>query len=126
MPTRKLLRKQPGKPSLVARRPVPRPRFTRVRGHLKLVVPADCSVSVILKLVDHDDDNRTYAWWMLVGRYNQDTLSVSYKFTGEDTIRCDIPEGMPLSVKVLERRLAVFLDDEDLEEGKPPIIRITK
>jgi hypothetical protein len=126
MPTRKLRRKQPSKPSLVARRPAPRPRFARVRGHLKLVVPPDCSVSVILKLVDHDDDNRTYAWWMLVGRYDQDALSASYRFTGEDTIRCDIPDGMLLSVKLLERRLAAFLDDEGLEEGKPPIIRITK
>ena len=98
------------------------PRFTRVRKSLKLVVPSDCAASLILKEVGHDE-HRYYAWWLLVGRDDQDAMTVSYKFTGEDTLRCDIPIGATLSAAALQPYLAKFLKSEGTQEDDPPIIK---
>jgi hypothetical protein len=122
MQARKITRKKSGNPALTARRLVPAPRFTRVERSVKLVVPPDCDASLILKEVGHDE-NRYYAWWLLVGRYDHEAMTVPYKFTGEDTIRCDIPSGTPLSAASLQPYLAKFLKSEGTQEGAPPIVK---
>ncbi|HEY0480282.1 MAG TPA: hypothetical protein VGD37_22340 [Kofleriaceae bacterium] len=121
MPARKLTRKKSDQPTRTARRAVSAPRFTRVTKSLKLSVPPDCEASVILKLVGHDE-RRYYAWWLLVGRYDQETMTASYRFTGEDTVRCDIPTGMPLSAATLQPYLARFLKGEHNQEDDAPVI----
>ena len=122
MSARKITRKQPSNLPLTVRRPVAAPRFSRIERHVKLVAPPDCDASLILKQVGHDE-HRYYAWWLLVGRDDRDAMTVSYKFTGEDTLRCDIPKGVRLSVASLQPYLAKFLKSEGVEEGDPPIIK---
>jgi hypothetical protein len=122
MSTRKIVRKKPSNLTFTIRRPAPALRFTRIERSIKVVVPPDCSASVILKQVAHDD-RRHYAWWLLVGRYDQDAMTVSYKYTGEDTVRCDIPTGIPLSAAAMQSHLARFLKSEGTQEDKPPIIK---
>jgi hypothetical protein len=124
MLARKITRKKSSNPALTVTRPAPAPRFTRVEGDIKLVVPPDCDASLILKQVGHDE-HRYYAWWLLVGRYDQDAMTVSYKYTGEDTLRCDIPNGIPLSAMSLQPHLAKFLKSEGTQEGDTPIIKST-
>jgi hypothetical protein len=124
MPTRKLIRKKPADLTRTVRRPAAVPRFSRVRKSLKLVVPLDCDASLILKDVGHDE-HRRYAVWLLVGRDDQDAMSVSYKFTGEDTVRVDIPRGGILSAAALQPHLAKFLKSEGTQEDAPPIIKGT-
>ena len=100
------------------------PRFSRVRKSLKLEVPLDCDASLILKQVRHDE-YRCYAVWLLVGRDDQDAMSASYKFTGEDTVRVDIPNGGIISAGALQPHLAKFLKSEGTEEDAPPVIKGT-
>lgn len=122
MSTRKITRKSPSHPTRTARRSARAPRFTRIKSNVTVTVPPDCDASVIFKQVAHDR-RRHYAWWLLVGRYDQDALTVSYKYTGEDTVRCDIPTGAPLSSAALQPHLVKFLESEGVLEDKPPIIR---
>lgn len=124
MSTRKLTRKKPSNLNRTVRRPVTVPRFSRVRKSLKLVVPDDCDASLILKDVGHDE-HRCYAVWLLVGRDDRDAMSVSYKFTGEDTVRVDIPQGGILSAAALQPHLAKFLKSEGTLEDAPPVIKGT-
>jgi hypothetical protein len=98
------------------------PRFTRVRKSLKLVVPPDCDASLILKQVGHDE-RRYYAWWLLVGRNDREAMTASYKFTGEDTVRCDFPAGATLSAAALSPYLAKFLKREGTQQDPPPVVR---
>jgi hypothetical protein len=104
------------------RKAVPPPRITRLGGDIDLVVPRDCSASVVLKLVARDDGHRYYAWWLIVGRHDQDTISVHYKYSGEDTIRCDLPDGNSLSAKSLQPFLAAYLASDGTEPPDTPII----
>jgi hypothetical protein len=101
---------------------VPGPRLSRVTSDLELSAPLGFQASVILKQVAHSD-RRFYAWWLLVGRYDQDALVVPYKYTGEDTIRCDLPEGSELSAAALQPYLAEFLKSEGTEEGEPVVVK---
>ena len=93
-----------------------------MRRSVKLVVPPDCEASVILKQVAHDDKHRYYMMWLLVGRYDREAISVSYRFTGEDTIRCDIPNMQLISASELQSRFVEFWQDEPDLDDKPPII----
>ena len=104
-------------------RPAPQPTITRVDGDIELIAPRGYCASVILKLVDRDDGHRYYSWWVMAGRHDMDSASVTYRYTGEDTIRVDLPEGMPLSAESLQPHLDAYLNSEGTEESDPPIIR---
>jgi len=134
MTTRKLSRKIGNQPAGTARRPAattatrrkrkveaPPPRFSRITRNLKLTPPEDCKASVIFKLVAHDDARR-FAYWLLVGRFDQEALEMRYKFTGESTLRCDVPFGAPLTPDALQPYLEDFLDSEGTEPDGPPIL----
>src|ERR1043165_5625302 len=134
MTTRKLSRKIGNQPARTARRPAastatrrkrkapaPAPRFSRITRSLKLTPPDDCKASVIFKLVAHDDFRR-FSYWLLVGRHDQEALEVRYKFTGESTLRCDVPFGAPLTSDALQPHLEAFLKSEGTEPGGPPIL----
>jgi len=97
----------------------PEPRITRIDRDLELVAPRGCHASVLLKLVNRDNRHRYYAWLAMVGRAGSE-VSVMYRHTGADTIRCDLPFGVPLSAKSLERHLRQFLAAE--VAGPPPVI----
>lgn len=103
-------------------KPPARPTITRLTGNVVLVAPPGCSASVVLKLVKRDDGHRYYAWWLMVGRNDVDAASVAYKHTGEDAIRCDLPEGMPLSAESLQPHLTQYLASLGEEPGDPPVI----
>jgi hypothetical protein len=133
-PARKIARKKPNNPARTARRPgVARPtrvapakapaapKFSRITRNVVLVAPPEYVASLILKQVAHDR-YRYYACWLLVGRYDRDALTVRYKFTGEDTLRCDIPEGVVISAAALQPYLVKFLRDEGTESDDPPVI----
>lgn len=82
------------------------PKITRLDGDAKLVTPRDCWASVLLKRLDHDG---RYSWWAMVGRHDMDEMSVSYTHKGEDMIRLDLPDGMPLSADSLRPHLVKYL-----------------
>jgi hypothetical protein len=134
-PARKISRKKATQSPLTARRPATgksirvaadrsrsAPRLSEVTHNLDVIAPRDCDASVILKLVAHDK-NRIYALWLLVGRHEEDAISVPYRFTGEDTIRCDIPHGAAVSAAALLPHLVKFLNSKGWENDGPPIIR---
>jgi hypothetical protein len=52
-----------------------------------------------------------------------EAFSVHYAYTGEDMIRCDLPEGMPLSEESLQPHLTAFLAGEHTQPPGTPIIR---
>src|SRR5262245_50791331 len=81
----------PPKPPRAAKPPVP--IVSRIEADVELVAPQGCYATVIVKLVDRDDEHRYYSWWTLVGRNDMDKIAVRYEFTGEDTIRFDLPDG---------------------------------
>jgi hypothetical protein len=131
---RKIARKKASPPSRTARRPdriqprsgkrdaaPPVPRFSRITQDVVVTPPADFNASLILKEVAHDTSRR-FAYWLLVGRYDQEFMSVKYRFTGESTLRCDIPDPEMLSAVALQPYLAEFLDGEGLEPDGPPVI----
>jgi hypothetical protein len=99
------------------------PVVTRLVADVDLVAPKGFTASVLLKLVSRDDTQRQYALWALAGRHDVDTCIVPYKYTGEDTIRVDLPEGMPLSAEALAPHLTAFLASEGNEPPGTPIIR---
>jgi hypothetical protein len=99
----------------------PAPRFSRVDRSISVTPPDDCKASVIFKQVAHDDARR-FVYWLLVGRYEQDTIAVRYKFTGEKTLRCDVPDGGQLGPEALQPYLVEFLESEGNEPEGPPIL----
>jgi hypothetical protein len=107
---------------MAKKKPVLKPKITRLKSDITLVAPKGCHASVLLKLVDRVDGSRYYSWWAMVGRYDMDKIAISYKYTGEDTIRCDLPEGMPLQAAVLQRHLVRYLKSLQDAEGDTPII----
>lgn len=115
-PSKPAKNKKPGKPSLAAA-----PRLSRIVKNIDLVPPPDCIASLVLKQVAHDT-YRYYACWLLVGRYDVDALNVKYKYTGENTIRCDIPQDGEVSLVALQPYLVTFLDAEGKEPDGPPVI----
>src|SRR5262245_59096693 len=100
----------------------PKPKITRLERDVELVAPRGCHASVLLKLVDRDDGHRYYSWWAVVGRHDMDSVSVSYKYTGEETIRFDLPDGIPLSAESVQPHLTRFLARRHEGPGDPPII----
>jgi hypothetical protein len=106
----------PAKPPL-------RPTLTRITGDIDLVAPRGFSASVLLKLVSRDDGHRYYSWWAMVGRHDMDSFAIRYKYRGEDLIRCDLPEGMPLSEASLQPYLTSFLAGEHHQPDGTPVIR---
>lgn len=131
---RKTARKKASPPSRPARRPnrvrpssskrdpsPPVPRFSRITDDVVVTPPDGYRASLILKEVAHDT-SRHFAYWLLVGRHDQESMSVRYRFTGESTLRCDIPDAAMLSAVVLQPHLAEFLDSEGLEPDGPPVI----
>ena len=100
-----------------------RPTLTRITSDVELVAPRGFSASVLLKLVSRDDGHRYYSWWAMVGRHNVDSFTIRYKYHGEDLIRCDLPEGMPLSKESLQPHLVRFLAGEHNEPDGTPIVR---
>jgi hypothetical protein len=113
----------PAKPPRPAKPRDPVPMVSRIESDVELVAPQGCYASVIVKLVDRDDEHRYYSWWAMVGRNDMDKIAVRYAFTGEDTIRFDLPEGVALSARSLQPHLAAFLAGERNKPGGPPIIR---
>lgn len=104
-------------------KPSPRPMLTRIKGDIELVAPRGFCASVLLKLVSRDDGHRYYSWWAMVGRHDMDSFSIRIKYRGEDLIRCDLPEGMPLSEESLQPHLTSFLAGEHTQPPGTPIIR---
>lgn len=113
----------PAGPAAGPAKPALRPTLTRVTGDIELVAPRGCSASVLLKLVSRDDGHRYYSWWAMVGRHDMDSFSIRIKYRGEDLIRCDLPEGMPLSEETLQPHLTSFLAGEHTQPAGTPIIR---
>jgi hypothetical protein len=97
------------------------PRFSRITRNVTITPPDDCKATVIFKHVAHDEYRR-FVYWLLVGRYDQDTFGVRYRFTGESTLRCDIPNGTQLTPDALQPYLVEFLDSEGTEPEGPPIL----
>jgi hypothetical protein len=115
-------RPRPAPPSAAAGKML-QPQVTRLVADVDLVAPQGFTASVLLKLVSRDDTQRLYAMWAMAGRHDVDTCVVPYKYTGEDTIRVDLPEGMPLSAEALAPHLTAFLASEGNEPPGTPIIR---
>src|SRR5262249_16504435 len=95
---------------------------TRLTGNIKLVAPPGCHASVLLKLVHRDDRRRFYSWWAVAGRHDMDSIAVPYKYTGEETIRIDLPYGMPLSLRSLQPHLKRFIAAQNDADDESPII----
>ena len=128
-PTRQIARKQPAQPARTARRAASNgkspsklvPRLSQITKSLDVIAPEDCFASVILKQLDHDRVGY-YAVWLVVGRYEQEALQVHYKFTGEHTVRCDVPNGVSLTISTLQPYLAKFLKGQPTLSDDPPTI----
>ncbi|MEO7735688.1 MAG: hypothetical protein ABIY55_32335 [Kofleriaceae bacterium] len=97
--------------------------FSRVDRDLEIVVPRHCRASVLLKLVERDERHRYYAWWLVVARHDLDEVSVHYRYTGEDTIRFDVPQTAVLSSASLQPLLAEFLAQDGTMPPHTPIIK---
>jgi hypothetical protein len=97
-------------------------KITRLERNTKLVVPHGYYASVLLKLVNRVEGQRQYSWWLTVGRHDMDSVSVPYRYTGEDTIRFDLPPKFRLSKAALRPHLTRFLRNAGELEGDPPII----
>lgn len=99
------------------------PVISRITRDLELVAPHGCRASVLLKLVERDDEHRQYEWWLVVGRHGAETASVTYKADGADVIRVDVPEGMPLTAEAMQPHVTAFLAKERVQQADTPIIR---
>ena len=97
--------------------------FSRVDRDLEIVVPPHCRASVLLKLVERDERHRYYAWWLVVARHDLDEVAVRYRYTGEDTIRFDVPATAVLSSAWLQPLLADFLAQDGTMPPHTPIIK---
>jgi hypothetical protein len=95
------------------------PKLSRLTASVELIPPPGCIATVILKQIDHDEETRYYKWWVMVGRSGDDAFSFHYKHTGEDAIRCDIPEGMALSEDALLPALKAFWSEQSVLPGDP-------
>lgn len=102
--------------------PALQPKITRLESDIELVVPHGYCASVLLQRVNREDGHYSYKWSALVDRHDLNTAAISYKHTGEDMIRIDLPEGMPASPEALAPHLLAFLAGESMTP-KPPIIR---
>lgn len=104
-------------------KPATRPVIARVEGDVDLTAPKGFRARVLLKLVDRIDGRRVYAWWAMAGRHELDAAALRFKYSGEDMLQFDLPEGMALSEELLTPFLKDFLDSEGNEPPDPPVIK---
>lgn len=90
------------------------PKIMRLDRDIELIAPPGYHASVLLKLVEDGDGHCYYSWWALAGRHAADQATVLYKHTGENVIRFDVPEEMPLSAESLRPHLRAFLASEQV------------
>jgi hypothetical protein len=96
---------------------------SRLEGDVDLIAPRGYHASVLLKLTHREDGHRVFSWWMLAGRHDMDAITVPFKYSGEEIIRVDLPEGVPLSRELIEAQLDKFLDLEGTEPPDPPTVK---
>src|SRR5690348_13259192 len=89
------------------------PVVTRVKSNVDLQAPPGCSASVLLRQVTRvgpadAPGQRTFVWWLAVGRYQVKALTVPFVFDGADTLRVDVPEGTSLDTDTLQAAVARF------------------
>ncbi len=97
-------------------------RCSYMTGPFDLEPPADCVATIILRFIGTENKIRTYAVWLLVGRYNKEANRVRYDPRAED-ICCDIYHADYLCPALLARSMKPFLGIP--AEGDPPVIKRT-
>jgi hypothetical protein len=100
-------------------------KFAHVKGAISLAVPAGYLASLILRPErcdgpDCPDPNpRIYWCWVMVGRDNLGSMSLSFEAIDGD-VRCDAPINGEISAAALEPQLGKFTGIAN--EGTPPVI----
>ena len=94
------------------------PVVTRIKANVELQAPPGCSASVLLRQVTRvgpadGPGQRTFAWWLAVGRFQVKAITVPFVFDGVDTLRVDVPEGTSLDTDTLQTALAMFVKGDD-------------
>jgi hypothetical protein len=101
----------------------PQVQVSRLDGDVDLIAPRGYHASVLLKLTHREDGHRVFSWWTMAGRHDMDTITVPFKYSGEEIIRVDLPEGVPLSRELVEAKLDEFLEHEGTEPPDPPTVK---
>ena len=103
-------------------------KFERVTADIdSLVAPRGFRASVLLRFVglSKKDGHRHYSMLAMIGQNDTSRVSLCFKFTGEETVRFDLPDKTPLSAASLAPALqqyvkqSISVDQQGLE---PPII----
>lgn len=92
-------------------------QFSWITEDLKFFAPVNYKASLLLKSAARNGNTPVYVWWLVVGRHDTDVLTVPFHFDGMSTIRCDVPESIELSEKVISKGLAAFLKSEATAKG---------
>src|SRR5215831_3955905 len=76
------------------------------------VAPRGFHASVLLRFVtlSKKDGHRHYSMLVMVGQNDTNKVSACFKFTGEETVRFDLPPGTPLSAASLAPALQQYVN----------------
>src|SRR5262245_23811261 len=103
-------------------------KFERVTADIaSLVAPRGFRTSVLLRFVglNKKDGHRHYSMLAMVGQNDTSRVSVCFKFTGEETVRFDLPDKTPVSAASLAPALQQYVKQNivvDQQGLDPPII----
>ena len=133
MPSTSAMRKSapriPAKETRVAEdKPVRDIKFQRLTADVDpLVAPRGFRASVLLRFVglSKKDGHRHYSFLAVVGQNDANKVNASFKFTGEETVRFDLPSGVPVCGASLVPALQQYVKQciaPDQQGLAPPII----
>jgi hypothetical protein len=106
-------------------KPVRGIKFQRVMGDIgPLVAPRGFHASVLLRFVNKKDGHRHYSMLVMVGQNDTNKVNACFTFTGEETVRFDLPAGIPVSAASLAPALQQYVRTlpADQRGNDPPII----
>lgn len=90
-----------------------------------LVAPRGFRASVLLRFVNKKDGHRHYSILTVVGQNDTNRVTTYFKFTGEETVRFDVPSGVPLCATSLAPALQQYVQQvvpAGQRGNDPPII----
>jgi hypothetical protein len=101
-------------------------KFQRLTADVyPLVAPRGFRATVLLRFVNKKDGHRHYSILAMVGQNDASKVNTAFKFTGEETVRFDVPSGVSVCASSLVPALQQYVRQNIPAEQRgndPPII----
>jgi hypothetical protein len=92
-------------------------KASRVEADVVLQAPPGYRASLLVRSTTNSgspdgDGTVTYIWWLSVGRFQAQSISIPFKHGGESVIRVDVPEDVSFDAEVVQDAVVRCLKGE--------------